>query len=130
MFYSILFFEISSVEIKACDHEYYGHQCQGKCGHCLGNNTCNRLDGVCSNGCESGYQGDFCKTGKYINSWKNKHRKNDSAHFNRKHSFCLESWKCLFKLWTHLFSYLVQHIFCNYFCLTLSLRPRILWNWV
>ena len=61
---SISFFEISSIKKKACDHGYFGPECKGKCGHCLDNNTCNRLDGKCPNGCESGYQGDFCKTGK------------------------------------------------------------------
>lgn len=32
-------------------------------GHCLGDVTCNKINGRCDTGCKPGYTGDFCDKG-------------------------------------------------------------------
>lgn len=47
-------------EFLACPLNTYGDQCLSKCGHCVGNITCNPEDGVCLEGCRDGYIGNKC----------------------------------------------------------------------
>lgn len=47
-------------EFLACPLNTYGDQCLSKCGHCVGNITCNPEDGVCPEGCRDGYIGNKC----------------------------------------------------------------------
>ena len=52
----------------ACDDGTYGQECKGICGNCLEGNFCSHTNGTCLTGCETGYFGDLCKTGKYLNN--------------------------------------------------------------
>ena len=52
----------------ACENGTYGQECKGICGNCLEGNSCSHTNGTCLNGCETGYFGDLCKTGKYLNN--------------------------------------------------------------
>lgn len=47
----------------ACMHGYYGNDCTKKCGNCLNNETCNNINGTCTDGCSEGFKGDLCTTG-------------------------------------------------------------------
>lgn len=50
--------------ITGCENE---EDCTNQCnGHCLGNLPCNSSNGLCSNGCASGYVGMFCNKSMYI----------------------------------------------------------------
>lgn len=46
----------------ACHFGTYGEGCNQTCGRCLGNVTCNNVNGTCGNGCEEGYMGSRCNT--------------------------------------------------------------------
>lgn len=48
------------IGFPACPLNTYGDQCLSKCGHCVGNATCNPEDGVCPEGCRDGYIGAKC----------------------------------------------------------------------
>ena len=45
-----------------CTDKTYGVNCQETCGHCKDQSTCAVMDGRCSNGCETWYISDVCKT--------------------------------------------------------------------
>lgn len=48
----------------ACSNGTYGENCQYNCsGHCFQNETCNRLEGYCPNGCDIGWDGEACEGG-------------------------------------------------------------------
>lgn len=47
----------------ACMHGYYGNDCTKKCGTCLNNETCNNINGTCTDGCSEGFKGDLCIKG-------------------------------------------------------------------
>jgi hypothetical protein len=49
-----------------CDGKKYGAGCQDNCGDCLDYKQCHHINGSCLDGCDIGYVGDFCKTGKYL----------------------------------------------------------------
>lgn len=48
-----------------CDSGTYGINCQHICGHCRGGNPCNKVDGLCLDGCYEGYNGSLCIDRKY-----------------------------------------------------------------
>lgn len=69
----------------ACYFGTYGEGCNQTCGRCLGNVTCNNVNGTCGNGCEEGYMGSRCDTRMFTismnlfeNFWKNVY--NDDIH--------------------------------------------------
>nr|XP_022307239.1 uncharacterized protein LOC111113335 isoform X2 [Crassostrea virginica] len=45
---------------KDCDSGTFGRGCRGICGKCKGNNTCNRINGRCMEGCHLGFIGLKC----------------------------------------------------------------------
>lgn len=49
---------------KACKDGMYGEKCKNICGHCRNEGICHHNNGSCLNGCNPGYIGDLCKTGK------------------------------------------------------------------
>lgn len=55
-----VFLVLSFVE---CDGRTYGLGCKYDCGACLGYAQCHYLNGSCLQGCDSGFQGELCKTG-------------------------------------------------------------------
>lgn len=46
-----------------CDGAMFGQNCSFVCGHCLDKKQCHYINGTCSNGCDSGYQGSHCTEG-------------------------------------------------------------------
>lgn len=40
-------------------------ECNETCGHCRDVNQCLNSNGSCLTGCDAGFKGDVCKTGKY-----------------------------------------------------------------
>ena len=50
--------------VQECDVGSYGFNCNNSCGNCLDNTTCEKIKGKCLNGCEPGWRGDVCLTGK------------------------------------------------------------------
>jgi len=70
MFEFVTFFQ-AIFWFSACANGTYGQNCNGMCSHCLNNQPCNRIDGRCEQGCEIGYTGVKCDTGrsyKYLNN--------------------------------------------------------------
>lgn len=49
-----------------CENETYGQECNYTCGQCRDNKNCYHTNGTCLSGCDPGYFGDLCKTGKEI----------------------------------------------------------------
>lgn len=46
---------------EACLNGFYGEKCSKQCGNCRGGDlACNKVDGVCTSGCEEDYQGEKC----------------------------------------------------------------------
>lgn len=50
----------------ACDEGLYGLNCSEKCGHCRDIKQCSHLDGMCTTGCDAGFQGTLCETRRYF----------------------------------------------------------------
>lgn len=50
----------------ACSNRTYGENCSKTCGKCRHSEQCHHINGTCSNGCDSGYQGDKCDKGEYL----------------------------------------------------------------
>lgn len=46
-------------------HGYYGENCTKTCGNCLNKETCNNVNGTCTDGCSEGFKGDLCKIGTF-----------------------------------------------------------------
>lgn len=46
-----------------CDGKMFGESCNEFCGHCLGFEQCQHINGTCMNGCASGYEGELCTKG-------------------------------------------------------------------
>ena len=51
------------VFITECANGLYGERCSSKCPACL-NGICNNIDGSCPHGCDAGFTGEKCTTGK------------------------------------------------------------------
>lgn len=50
---------------KGCPSQYFGLHCRERCsGNCIGDEPCDHVIGVCSNGCKDGYVGARCANGK------------------------------------------------------------------
>lgn len=48
-----------------CPSQHYGMNCTGRCsGHCINNEPCDHVSGVCPSGCQDGYTGALCTDGK------------------------------------------------------------------
>lgn len=52
--------------IEDCKDGKYGKNCSISCGNCLESEQCNHINGICMNGCDSGYQGFLCIEGKVV----------------------------------------------------------------
>lgn len=51
--------------LTGCTGGWYGINCSQQCvGHCRDGTTCNYLTGLCDRGCEAGWRGTRCDTGK------------------------------------------------------------------
>ena len=50
--------------VLACDPGKYGYRCNDTCGQCRDKGMCFHTNGSCLSGCDTGYYGDLCKTGK------------------------------------------------------------------
>lgn len=50
----------------ACEGGTYGAGCKEACGYCRDGNQCSNINGTCLTGCDTGFKGDFCKTGKCV----------------------------------------------------------------
>lgn len=48
------------ISATECEFGFYGGKCIQHCGHCLDINDCNKTTGVCSNGCQSHWNGSKC----------------------------------------------------------------------
>lgn len=57
----MLFLALWSIE---CDGRKYEDGCHKDCGVCLDYTQCHHINGTCFDGCDSGYKGVLCKTGK------------------------------------------------------------------
>lgn len=62
MYIFSVFFDKRYISFIACLHGYYGGKCAEKCGNCLNNETCNNVNGTCTDGCTGGFKEDLCKT--------------------------------------------------------------------
>ena len=49
---------------KVCSQGTFGKECNATCGNCFG--ECDRISGICLNGCAPGYIGLLCKKRKYL----------------------------------------------------------------
>lgn len=48
-----------------CSNGQYGPACSGRCnGHCVNNETCDHVSGVCPSGCQDGFIGSYCNNSK------------------------------------------------------------------
>jgi hypothetical protein len=47
-----------------CNGGKYGNNCSSQCGACLDYTQCHHVNGSCLQGCDAGYKGELCKTGK------------------------------------------------------------------
>lgn len=50
--------------IPECERGFYGIECSETCGHCGDVSQCSNVNGTCLSGCDAGFKGDLCKTGK------------------------------------------------------------------
>lgn len=57
----IFLLDLFSVE---CTNNTYGQDCRQACGSCIKLEQCDVVNGSCSNGCDAGFMGDKCFTGK------------------------------------------------------------------
>jgi len=49
------------VYYSVCNAGYHGLNCDTKCGKCAeGFTTCSAVNGICPNGCDSGWKGPMC----------------------------------------------------------------------
>jgi hypothetical protein len=51
---------------SACPDNTYGRNCRETCGLCAQNVACDKISGVCSNGCDNSYRPPLCKISKYF----------------------------------------------------------------
>lgn len=48
-----------------CSYGHYGPACRERCnGHCVNNETCDHVSGVCPSGCQDGFVGPNCNNSK------------------------------------------------------------------
>lgn len=48
-----------------CSPGHYGLDCKDNCsGHCINNEPCDHINGVCPSGCKDGYTGARCTNSK------------------------------------------------------------------
>lgn len=57
-------YKILHLIIPEWDKGSYGTACNETCGHCRRVSQCSNVNGKCLTGCEAGFEGDLCKTGK------------------------------------------------------------------
>lgn len=49
------------VFFKECPNGQFGMDCRKSCsGHCINNESCDHVSGVCPSGCHDGYTGIYC----------------------------------------------------------------------
>lgn len=62
-------FSFNYLSHLVCPYRYFGMDCSESCsGHCINNETCDHVSGVCTNGCQDGYTGSLCTISK-IHVW-------------------------------------------------------------
>lgn len=50
-----------------CSPGYFGVSCREECkGHCINNEPCNHVTGMCLNGCKDGFIGTLCNNCKTL----------------------------------------------------------------
>ncbi|KAL4234479.1 hypothetical protein ACF0H5_006124 [Mactra antiquata] len=47
--------------LHECENGSYGDYCKEQCGYCYNNTACDTINGTCTLGCDSGYEGSLCK---------------------------------------------------------------------
>lgn len=47
--------------ILDCEDGFFNTICSGKCGHCLMDESCDKVTGACPKGCKPHYQPPLCK---------------------------------------------------------------------
>ena len=52
------------IVLLACENGTYGNDCNNTCGLCTDKESCFHTNGTCLVGCDPGYIGELCKTGK------------------------------------------------------------------
>lgn len=58
MFKVFFLFKLSEI---VCSSGYFGMDCKKKCsGHCMNNEPCHHVSGMCTSGCQDGYIGEHC----------------------------------------------------------------------
>ena len=57
---------MSEIVILACENGTYGYDCNNTCGHCTDKESCFHTNGTCLFGCNPGYMGELCKTGRFL----------------------------------------------------------------
>ena len=58
-------YKMYEIVILACENGTYGYDCNNTCGHCTDKESCFHTNGTCRFGCNPGYIGELCKTGKF-----------------------------------------------------------------
>lgn len=64
------FLKISFTSCSGCSFKTYGEDCKMSCGFCKDNDTCDHINGSCSNGCTNGWSGEKCDIGEYTYSFE------------------------------------------------------------
>lgn len=59
--HSIRYHKLHLFYFTACPDQFYGKNCEQRCGNCKGGLTCNYQTGVCENGCEMEWKGEKCQ---------------------------------------------------------------------
>lgn len=71
---SIIKKTISISFCKECPPGHFGLDCKDNCsGHCINNEPCDHVSGVCPSGCQDGYTEARCNNSKIKNSWFHKY---------------------------------------------------------
>lgn len=50
----------------ACPVGFYGMNCSESCGFCKNRSDCDHVNGLCPNGCQSGYKDEKCELSKCL----------------------------------------------------------------
>ena len=59
-------YTFSKYVFLACEDGYFGDMCTQKCSkNCNQAGICNKTTGFCLDGCQAGWMGDFCDSGKF-----------------------------------------------------------------
>lgn len=88
--------------ISECSNRTYGQSCSEKCGFCFKQEQCNHVNGICLNGCDSGYKGEQCNASKLFYEFEIYfyHVRNiGDIWVNPSFSICVDMKRLLFMYW-------------------------------